>query len=148
MRGRKTAYNPNMPVLTKRWDDPKDPGDGFRLLVCRYRPRALPKDQETWDDWDTSVAPSKELLADYHGKGRLQTGWAEYRARYLREMQKQKPAIEALAKRSNGGETITLLCSSACVRESRCHRSLLKELIDRAAEQLKGASDASAKGDD
>jgi hypothetical protein len=30
-----------------------------------------------------------------------------------------------------GGETITLLCSSACTRESRCHRSLLKELIER-----------------
>ena len=27
------------------------------------------------------------------------------------------------------GETITLLCSSACTRESRCHRSVLKQLI-------------------
>jgi hypothetical protein len=43
-----------------------------------------------------------------------------------------------LARRSQAGETITLLCSSACTRESRCHRSLLKELIDAAAQ---GAED-------
>ena len=35
-----------------------------------------------------------------------------------------------LAQRVQGGETITLLCSSACTRESRCHRSLLRELIE------------------
>ncbi len=32
-----------MPIRTKRWNDPRDPGDGFRLLVCRYRPRGLRK---------------------------------------------------------------------------------------------------------
>jgi len=37
-----------------------------------------------------------------------------------------------LAARVRQGETITLLCSSACVDESRCHRSLLRELIESA----------------
>jgi uncharacterized protein YeaO (DUF488 family) len=122
-----------MAVLTKRWNDPKDPGDGFRLLVCRHRPRALPKEDETWDAWAPDLGPSKELLADYHGKGRLQTGWAEYRARYLREMQAKKQEIHELAERVKKGETITLLCSSSCERESRCHRSLLKMLIEKEA---------------
>jgi hypothetical protein len=35
-----------------------------------------------------------------------------------------------LAARARGGETVTLLCSSACVDPARCHRTLLKELID------------------
>jgi uncharacterized protein YeaO (DUF488 family) len=122
-----------MPVKTKRWNDPKEPNDGFRLLICRYRPRGLPKGEETWDAWQTELAPSKELLADYHGKGRQPTSWTEYRQRYLREMLKHKPAIDALAERVKLGETITLLCSAACERESRCHRSLLRELIERAA---------------
>ena len=30
-----------MPLKTKRWEDPSDPDDGFRLLVTRYRPRVL-----------------------------------------------------------------------------------------------------------
>ena len=38
-----------MPIKTKRWDDPREPDDGFRLLICRYRPRALKKENETWD---------------------------------------------------------------------------------------------------
>ncbi len=45
-------------------------------------------------------------------------------------MQSQRAAIRELAERAKGGEAITLLCSSACERESRCHRSLLKELIE------------------
>jgi len=105
-------------------------------LICRYRPRGLSKQDETWDAWEPALAPSKELLADYHGKVRLLTSWTEYRQRYLREMMSQKPLVEALAKRAAGGETITLLCSSSCDRESRCHRSLLRELIERAMANL------------
>lgn len=120
-----------MPVKTRRWNDPKEADDGLRILICRYRPRGLPKGEETWDEWHKELAPSAELLADYHGKNRHPTSWSEYRQRYLREMLKQKPAIEALASRVRSGETITLLCSSACERESRCHRSLLRELIER-----------------
>src|SRR3954471_868745 len=99
-----------MPVKTKRWDDPKDADDGFLLLVCRYRPRGLPKGEETWDAWQPELGPSKELLADYHGKGRQPTSWSEYRQRYLREMLKQKAEIETLARRVKAGGTITLLC--------------------------------------
>jgi len=36
-------------VRTKRWNDPREPDDGFRLLVCRYRPRGLLKGDETCD---------------------------------------------------------------------------------------------------
>lgn len=122
-----------MPVYTKRWDDPRDASDGYRLLVTRYRPRGLPKDQETWDAWDPSLGPSKELHAAAYGKGRAPVSWPLYRAAYLREMRPQAAAIAALASRVAAGETITLLCSSACTRESRCHRSILKELIEHAA---------------
>ena len=121
-----------MPLKTKRWDDPASPDDGHRLLVTRYRPRGLPKEQETWHAWDKDLAPSTELHAAAYGKGdRLILGWDTYRQRYLREMLAQKPKIAALAARVGAGETITLLCSSQCTREDRCHRSLLKSLIER-----------------
>ena len=47
-------------------------------------------------------------------------------------MKQQTAVIGGLAARVKAGETITLLCSSQCERESRCHRSLLKELIEQA----------------
>jgi|SRR6185437_9716519 len=120
-----------MPIRTKCWDDPKDPADGFRLLVCRYRPRGLPKSNETWDDWNADLGPSKELHAAAYGKNGLKFNWDDYRRRYLMEMKSQSAPISELARRVASGETITQLCSSSCVRESRCHRSLLAELIER-----------------
>ena len=122
-----------MPIRTKRWDDPSEADDGFRLLVCRYRPRGLPKSDETWDAWQPNLGPSKDLHAAAYGK-RGKFTWDEYRRRYLAEMKSQAAAIEELAKRVAAGETITLLCSSSCERESRCHRSLLRELILKSQE--------------
>ena len=38
-------------VRTRRWNDPAQPGEGVRLLICRYRPRGVRKEDETWDQW-------------------------------------------------------------------------------------------------
>jgi uncharacterized protein YeaO (DUF488 family) len=119
-----------MPIRTRRWNDPEQPGDGVRILVCRYRPRGLPKGEETWDEWRKQLAPSAELLADFHGKRGAPISWETYRKRYLAEMKQQSDAIRDLAERSAGGETITLLCSSACTDPQHCHRTLLQGLIE------------------
>jgi uncharacterized protein YeaO (DUF488 family) len=118
-------------IRMKRWNDPAEPADGTRILICRYRPRGLRTEDETWDEWLVNLAPSKELHAAAYGKtGCSPLPWPQYRSRYLKEMQSQREAIRTLADRVRRGETITLMCSSACERESRCHRSLLKELIE------------------
>ena len=114
---------------TKRWCDPADDADGFRLLVCRYRPRGVRKTDETWDDWWPHLGPSRELHAAYWGKRGPPIGWAEYRRRYLAEMRTQREALDELRRRLAAGERITLLCSSACVDEARCHRTLLAGLL-------------------
>jgi uncharacterized protein YeaO (DUF488 family) len=122
-----------MPVLTKRWNDPVDPGDGYRLLICRYRPRGVSKAEERWDGWEPSLGPSKALHAAVYGKNTSPIPWAMYRRLYFEEQRSNQSKIAELAARVGAGETITLLCSSACERESRCHRSLLKELVEAAA---------------
>jgi uncharacterized protein YeaO (DUF488 family) len=119
-------------IRTKRWNDPvEQPADGTRILICRFRPRGVSKADETWDQWVPDLGTSKSLHAAVYGKtGGSPLPWASYRMLYLREMQLQRAQIAQLADRVENGETITLLCSSACTRESRCHRSLLKELIE------------------
>lgn len=117
-------------IRTRRWDDPVESGDGTRILVSRYRPRGLPKTDETWQEWMPNLGPSKALHAAAYGKNGLQMGWDTYRVSYLREMQAEQAAIATLAKRVDAGETVTLLCSSSCLREARCHRSLLKALLE------------------
>jgi uncharacterized protein YeaO (DUF488 family) len=120
-----------MSIKLKRWNDPAESDDGFRLLICRYRPRGVRKADETWDAWCKDLGPSRDLHAAYWGTLGPPIGWAEYRRRYLEEMRGQTERIQELAARVAGGETITLLCSSACLDESHCHRSLLRQLIEK-----------------
>ncbi|MFO0865371.1 MAG: DUF488 family protein [Gemmataceae bacterium] len=119
-----------MPIRIKRWNDPRETEDGTRILVCRYRPRALKKADETWDVWMKELGPTKELHADLYGKNGPPIAWDAFRERYLREMSNQTERIAELTKRVSEGETITLLCSSSCTDPDRCHRSLLKKLIE------------------
>jgi uncharacterized protein YeaO (DUF488 family) len=129
-------------IRTRRWNDKKKRGDGLRLLICRYRPRALPKAEETWDLWWKHLGPSKELHAAYYGKhGQTPLGWEEYRRRYLEEMKDQQESIDLLAEKVAAGKTVTLLCSSACEDEVHCHRTLLKQLIEERVRQ-RGATPA------
>src|SRR5437660_7805924 len=127
-----------MPITTKRWNDPRNARDGWRVLICRYRPRALPKKDETWDAWYSQLGPSRELHADFYGKNSPPITWDEYRRRYLAEMhgEEQQELISGLADLVLEGKTITLLCSSACEDETRCHRTLLRELIEARAAEL------------
>ena len=131
-----------MPVRTRRWNDPSQADDGLRILVSRYRPRGVSKKAETWDQWWPELGPSRALHAAFYGKpddGKAEGEEArppgeglpfeQYVPRYLEEMQTQVFRIRALADRVAAGETVTLLCSSACTDPARCHRTLLQRLI-------------------
>jgi uncharacterized protein YeaO (DUF488 family) len=121
-----------MPIRTRRWNDPAEPDDGFRLLITCYRPRGVSKADETWDQWLPKLGPSRALHRAVYPKAGSPISWPAYRAKYLAEQRANRELIQDLARRSKSGETITLLCSSACERESRCHRSILRELIEEA----------------
>lgn len=121
-----------MALKTRRWCAPAEPDDGLRVLVCRYRPRALPKAEETWDVWMRDLGPSPELFKQFTGKSGPQITFSQYRARYIEEMAGQREKIAELAARLDGGESVTLLCSKDCFLPEVCHRTALAELIDKA----------------
>src|SRR6476659_1443806 len=123
-----------MPVKTKRWIVPAEPDDGLRVLICRYRPRGLPKAKETWDVWMRELGPSPELFAAFKGKSGPPITLDAYKARYEAEMAAQGPRIAELARRVAAGETVTLLCSKDCLIAEACHRSVLARLVERAAQ--------------
>jgi uncharacterized protein YeaO (DUF488 family) len=129
-------------IKTRRWNDPSAPDDGTRILVCRYRPRGVRKRDETWDEWWPELGPSRELHAAAYGKDRPAIGFAAYRSRYLAEMAVDPGRfyVRAVADRVASGESVTLLCSSACTDEAQCHRSVLAELIRRRRPGKRGAS--------
>ncbi|MBL8794391.1 MAG: DUF488 family protein [Planctomycetia bacterium] len=129
-----------MPLKTKRWNDPVEPDDGWRLLVCRYRPRGVRKADETWDSWCPNLGPSRQLHAALYGKHGPPMGFEPFTCRYRAEMTEQHELIAELAAMLHEGKTITLLCSSACVNPQRCHRTLLVKLIEQQLALLEGQS--------
>ncbi|MFT3924036.1 MAG: DUF488 family protein [Myxococcales bacterium] len=123
-------------MRTKRWNDPVDPDDGLRILICRFRPRGVSASEATWSAWCPALAPSKRLHADAYGKAGAPIAFEEYERRFLGEMRAQQFWLDGFAKNLVAGETITLLCSSACVDEARCHRRLVRRLLEEAARKL------------
>lgn len=114
-------------IRTKRVYDPPDPSDGLRLLVMRYWPRGISKSRA--DEWDRRLAPSPNLLKAFRS-GALT--WEEYVTRYWDEVDPQGEAVRALVQRART-QTVTLLCS--CEDESRCHRGLLRDVVQRALKE-------------
>lgn len=124
-------------VLTKRWNDPVEPGDGTRIFVARYRPRYLKKSDELWDEWRKELAPSRELHAAWCGKrGQKPISYSDYTRRFRQEMKAQVASIRGLARRVLNCETVTLLCY--CGDASNCHRTLLKSMVEQAAGKRSG----------
>ena len=124
-------------LRTRRWCDPSEPDDGFRVLITRYRPRGVSAADETWSGFMPQLGPSKALHAAVYGKpGTVAIDWDTYVERYLQEMRAQTFWIQNLAELHARGETVTLLCSSACTDETRCHRSLLRGLIEAEAARI------------
>ena len=134
-----------MAVYTKRWNDPVGPDDGMRVLITRYRPRGVPTEGEPWDAWTKALAPSVALHAAAYGKnGEAKIAFAEYDKRFREEMQGAKFWLDGFAKNVARGETLTLLCSSACTDPASCHRTIVKALIEEAV-RLQSAAREPAK---
>lgn len=111
--------------------EPKEPDDGLRILIARYRPRALPKSKENWNEWWRDLAPSKALHKDYM-KDKI-IDWTEYKRRFLSEITNNSEAMNRIQElrqliiRSN----VTLLCHCYNVGD-HCHRYLIKDMVEAA----------------
>ena len=115
--------SPTTQVRTKSVYEPAEPAEGRRVLVTRYWPRGVPRGAA--DEYARALAPSEELLRAFK-EGRID--WWTFRKRYLEEMKAPEPQgeVRRLAALAST-RPVTLLC--VCREESRCHRSLLRELI-------------------
>jgi uncharacterized protein YeaO (DUF488 family) len=117
----------------------RTPGEGPRLGTVRRPPRGVPKTEYSrrnyYDVWLPELAPSAELLA-YARKGELSgERWAGFGRRYQAEMARPpaRNVLELLARLSH---TSNFSVGCYCEDESRCHRTLLKDLLLRAGAEV------------
>ena len=110
---------------------PRAADEGLRLGTVRRPPRGVPKSefakQDWYDLWFTNLAPSVETMK-LGQQAELPAQWQAFARRYRAEMAEPEraKAITLLARLSR---QIDLSVGCYCEQESRCHRSILRELL-------------------
>ena len=120
-----------MGVRVVRLGSPRAAGEGLRLGTVRRPPRGVPKGEfgsrDFYEVWVPELAPSEDLV-----KQGLQASadreWRAFVRRYRAEM-KRPEARHLLALLAAMSQTIDFSVGCYCADESRCHRSILRELL-------------------
>jgi uncharacterized protein YeaO (DUF488 family) len=119
-----------MSIKLKSLRQSTESSDGFRILITRFRPRYIKKENESWDAWYRELAPSRQLWHDYFKSNKID--WSQYRKRFIEEMMDNPKSIELIhwlskfENNSNNNNNTTLICF--CENEKNCHRSIVKDL--------------------
>ncbi len=127
-----------MAISIVRLGSPRRKSEGLRIGTVRRPPRGVRKEdyaaKDIYDLWFPNLAPSEELLKEFRPVD--DASWPRFRRRYLAEMKEpdRRRDIELLAAMSHH---VNLSVGCYCQDESRCHRSLLRELLRKAGAKLK-----------
>jgi len=107
------------------------PGEGLRLGTVRRPPRGVRKseyaDKNYYDVWLPLLAPSPDLVKQALN-ARSDRDWKRFVSRYRREMSATDASalLDVLAALTHQAD-FSVGCY--CAEESRCHRSVLRELL-------------------
>ena len=121
-----------MPIRIVRLGTPRHPDEGLRLGTVRRPPRGVPRSEfasrDYYDVWLPDLAPSAELLSSVSSQSLTGTQWNRFTREYRKEM--HSPATQhlfALLAAMSAHTNFSVGCY--CADESRCHRSILRELL-------------------
>jgi uncharacterized protein YeaO (DUF488 family) len=127
-----------MPIRIVRLGSPRAKDEGVRLGTVRRPPRGVKKERYAKDDWYDAwlpnLAPSAGLVAEGLAADD-DRAWKKFVKTYESEMAKPDTAriIETLAALSH---TSNFSVGCYCEDETRCHRSVLREILRRAGARL------------
>ncbi|WP_421217862.1 DUF488 domain-containing protein [Aeromonas enteropelogenes] len=128
-----------MALAIVRLGTPRLPDEGLRVGTVRRPPRGVPKDkfasQNWYDVWFPNLAPSSETMKLGQG-AETQAQWAAFCKQYKAEMA-TPAARHDLALLATLSHTTNLSVGCYCEQESRCHRTILKELLVAAGASLR-----------
>ena len=121
-----------MAIRVVRLGAPRQAGEGLRLGTVRRPPRGIRKQEiarrDYYDFWLPELAPSAPLVSWALSEPLSARRWATFQRRYRAEM--RKPSVQrliALLAALSADQELSVGCY--CEDESRCHRSVLGELL-------------------
>ncbi|MFI5183020.1 MAG: DUF488 domain-containing protein [Vicinamibacteria bacterium] len=121
-----------MAIRIVQLGSPRARGEGPRLGTVRRPPRGVPKAEHAardfYDVWLPDVAPS-EALVKIAARATDARAWESFARRYRSEMKRPAPArlLDLLAALSH---VTDFSVGCYCADESRCHRSVLRALLE------------------
>jgi uncharacterized protein YeaO (DUF488 family) len=120
-----------MAIRVVRLGSDRVKGEGLRIGTVRRPPRGIRKAEYAaknyYDLWLPALSPSAEAVTQARS-ARLDRDWNRFARRYRREMAEPsaRALLEVLAALSHQTD-FSVGCY--CADESRCHRSVLRELL-------------------
>ena len=127
-----------MPIRIVQLGSPRAPGEGLRMGTVRRPPRGVPKSEfakrDYYDVWLPNLAPSAELVTEALA-AESDKAWAAVRRKYRAEM-KEPDASHLLDMLAALSHQAAFSVGCYCENEARCHRSLLRELLQERGAEL------------
>lgn len=121
-----------MPVRIVRLGSPRSEGEGLRLGTVRRPPRGVPKaefaSRNYYDVWLPELSPSPALV-ELGLKAEDDRSWAAFVKKFRAEMAapERSRTLDLLAALSH---QTSFSVGCYCEDERRCHRSVLRELLE------------------
>jgi uncharacterized protein YeaO (DUF488 family) len=127
-----------MPISVVKLGSPRRANEGLRLGTVRRPPRGVPKTQwakrNFYDLWFPLLSPSQDLVA-FAQKAGDEASWKIFERKFTSEMNQSDTArvLDLLAAFSHA-TNFSIGCY--CEREERCHRSVLRKLLEKRGAAL------------
>lgn len=129
-----------MAARVVRLGQPRTKGEGLRLGTVRRPPRGVRKEQfasrDFFDVWMPDLAPSAPLVSWALSEPWTDKRWARYERAYRSEM-KKPPASRLISLLAALSRQSDFSVGCYCENESRCHRSILRQLLKDAGAEIR-----------
>ena len=120
-----------MSIYVVQLGTPRHPGEGLRIGTVRRPPRGVPKSDfarlNYYDVWFPNLSPSPELVKEALS-AKDERAWTAFARKFRHELSapdrsRELDILAALSHHTN------LSVGCYCDDESRCHRSVLRQLL-------------------
>ena len=128
-----------MTIRIVRLGSPRENNEGMRIGTVRRPPRGVKKKdyalKNIFDVWFPNLSPSESLLKEALSVND-ENSWKSFKRKFVAEMKlpcarRDLDLLAALSHQTN----FTIGCY--CKDESRCHRSVLRELLEQRGADIR-----------
>jgi uncharacterized protein YeaO (DUF488 family) len=122
-----------MTIRIVRLGSPRESSEGLRIGTVRRPPRGVRKEdyasKDIYDVWFPNLSPSESLLKEASAV-KDEKSWKAFKRKFIAEMKlpqarRDLDLFAALSHQTN------FAIGCYCKDESRCHRSILRELLEQ-----------------